>query len=89
MHARGVSGEVAACGFRCVCYSDYVVGKAFETKISVRCQEFIGGHFSEVGNVLKYGIFNRDLKLCPLKRVCPLLEVFIIFVRLYAIEFAS
>ena len=26
--------------------------KAFETEISVRCPEFRGGRFSEVGNVL-------------------------------------
>ena len=39
--------------------------KAFGTVISVCRPEFRGGRFSEVGNVI-YGIFNRDLKLCPL-----------------------
>ena len=51
---EGVSGGVAAlsrCGFRSVRFLN-VLQKAFGTAISVRCPEFRGGRFSEVGNVL-------------------------------------
>ena len=67
MLVGGVSGGVAAlsrCGFRSVRYLE--VNVLFGTEISVRCPEFRGGRFSEVGNVLQAWDFQSGPELCSL-----------------------